>query len=112
MTADDRPLDHVPPGETAEPNASALEDNIKSRSTWLRLAFMVVFAILDGLTPAVIFAVVVLQFFWVLFTSEPNEKLTAFGHSLAQYTREINDYLTYYTEERPFPFDRDWPQGD
>ena len=40
------------------------------------------------------------------------EAWDAFGHSLAVYPRQINDYLTYYTEERPFPFDRDWPDGD
>ena len=127
MTADDRPLDHVPPdddrasdektsddaaADATTSEGAALEQNIKSRSTWLRLLFMVVFWVLNGLTHAVIFAVVVLQFFWVLFTSEPNGKLTAFGHSLARYTLEINNYLTYYSNERPFPFDRDWPSGD
>ena len=128
MTADDRPLDHVPPDGAAPDDSppddaadsasstssgnSAIEQNVKSRSTWLRLVFMIVFWILNGMTHAVIFAVILLQFFWVLFTSEPNEKLTAFGRSLARYTLEINSYLTYYTNERPFPFDRDWPAGD
>ena len=50
------------------------------------------------------------QFFWVLFTGETNQKLQEFGKSLATYTNQIILYLTFNTEERPFPFDVDWPK--
>lgn len=111
MTADDRPLDHVPPEDTVVEDPPDIQENLKSSSTWLRLLFMLVCSALYAVTRFVVFAVVVLQFFWALLTSEPNEKLTALGHSLALYSCEIIDYLTYYSEERPFPFDRDWPAG-
>lgn len=112
MTADDQPLDHAPPGGTKPDSAPDIEQNIKSRSTWLRLLFMLVCVALYAVTRVVVFAVVVLQFFWALLTSEPNARLTALGHSLALYTCEIIDFLTYVTEVRPFPFDKDWPLGD
>jgi hypothetical protein len=33
------------------------------------------------------------------------------GQALATYTYQIIRYLTFNTEERPFPFDSDWPAG-
>ncbi|MGB5259977.1 MAG: DUF4389 domain-containing protein [Gammaproteobacteria bacterium] len=30
---------------------------------------------------------------------------------MATYTYQIINYLTFNTEDRPFPFDLDWPAG-
>ena len=98
------------PGQPSDP--ADIEHNLKSRSTWTRLVFMLVVGAIYAVSRAVLFAVVVLQFLSVLFTAEPNERLTRLGHSLAIYTAEITDFLCYVTEERPFPFDRDWPSGE
>ncbi|MBN1239822.1 MAG: DUF4389 domain-containing protein [Gammaproteobacteria bacterium] len=92
-------------------NGRPLEENLKAKTTWLRLVFMLVFVVLYGIAELVTAAVVVLQFLWVLFTGEPNAKLRAFGQSLATYTYQVFRYLTYNSERRPFPFDLDWPQG-
>lgn len=110
VPGDEPPRDHVPEEEAAptrEPRE--FEEHIKSGTTWLRLLFMIVFVFLYGLSRIVVLAVVVLQFFWVLFTGETNDKLKTFGQSLATYTYQLVRYLTYNSESRPFPFDDDWP---
>jgi uncharacterized protein YqhQ len=110
VPGDDIPRDHVRDDDmasTREPRD--FEEHIKSRTTWLRLLFMIIFVFLYGLSRFVVLAVVVLQFFWVLFTGETNEKLKAFGQSLATYTYQLIRYLTYNSDSRPFPFDDDWP---
>ena len=112
MTANDPPLDHAPPEETPTGRKSEIEENLKSRSTWMRFLFMLLCFVAYMVTRAVVFAVVVVQFLYALFTSEPNPRLSALGHSLALYTCELIDYLTYHTDERPFPFDKDWPTDD
>jgi hypothetical protein len=91
-------------------NQRALEDNLKSRSTWLRLFFMIVVSIFYAVARLVTTVVVIVQFFHVLFTGTINEQLRAFGQSLAMYTFEIVSYLTFNSELRPFPFDKDWPR--
>ena len=111
MAADEQPRDHVEPDDGVAKDPPDIEANLKSRSTWMRLLFMIVCVAIYTVTRGIVFAVVVLQFFWTLFTSKPNGKLTGFGHSLGLYTCEIIDYLTYYTDQRPFPFERDWPAG-
>ena len=109
MTTNDQPMDHAPPEIEADAEPSSLEKNVKERSTWLRLLFMVILAFVYGLSRLVIGAVVVIQFFYVLLTGETREQLKAFGHSLAIYSYQIVDYLTFNTEVKPFPFDGDWP---
>ena len=104
-------MDHVPPDARADENQgpSDLEKNVRQRSTWLRLFFMFILALLYGLSRVVIGAVIVIQFFYVLLTGETKAELKAFGHSLAIYSYEVIDYLTFNTDEKPFPFDGAWP---
>jgi hypothetical protein len=56
--------------------------------------------------------VVVLGFLWVLFKGEVNEDLREIGQSLARYVFEIVRYLTFNTDEKPFPFGGRWPSAD
>jgi hypothetical protein len=106
-------MDHVPPGVNAggKSERSELEKNVTRRSTWIRLFFMIIFAILYGLSRVVTAAVVVVQFFHVLLAGKLNEQLRTFGHSLAIYSFEVVDYLTFNTEKKPFPLDAEWPDS-
>lgn len=109
-------MEHREPESENEPHApeqrAPIENNIKSRSTWLRLLFIIVCGFLYALSRLVVFVVVVLQFFWLLFTGEPNSRLSAAGQSLATYTYQLVRYLTFNSDVRPFPFDDDWPTSD
>ena len=88
-----------------------LEQNLKRRSTWLRLIFMIVFVAIYALTRVVFGAVVIFQFLWVLFTAETNKNLTELGQSLSTYTYQIMRYLSFNSDEKAFPFDKEWPSG-
>ena len=107
MTAYEPPKDHVDDGGAE----SGFDENIRSKDTWLRLVFMLIMGLLLWIGMIVGICVVVLQFFWVLFTGETKKELSAVGRQLGEYAREVFLYMTYNTEERPFPFDRDWPGG-
>jgi hypothetical protein len=102
------PRDHV--SDSFDHDDDSLEHNVKSRSTWLRLFFMCVMVLLYGVSRVVVAAVVVIQFFTLLFRGKTNEPLVDLGQSLATYTYQIVRYLTFNTEERPYPFDQEWPR--
>jgi hypothetical protein len=104
------PSDHARDEPRDEPHT--LEENLKSRATWLRLFFMIVLILLYGVSRVVLGAVVCIQFFWLLFKGEVNEPLRELGQSLAVYSYQIIRYLTFNTEERPYPFDQAWPSSD
>ena len=106
---DDNPtLDQAAVEDT---DGSKIEDNLKSRTTWLRLLFMSVFCVLISLASLVGSVVVLLGFLWVLFNGEVNRQLQKTGQSLASYMYEIVRYLTFNSESKPFPFGADWPSG-
>ena len=88
-----------------------LEDNLKSRDTWTRLLFMLICYVLVSLASLVGSVVVVFGFLMVLFTGRVNPELREVGQSLARYVYENIRYLTYNTDERPFPFGSPWPSA-
>ena len=89
-----------------------VEDNLKSRNTWLRALFMVVYAILIWLAGLVGTVVIIFGFLWVLFTGEVNRELRQVGQGIASYVYEIIRYLSFNTDEKPFPFGGAWPSTD
>ena len=97
--------------EEEDGGTSPLEENVRSRSTWLRLIFMLVFYVLISLASLVGTVVVVLGFLWVLFKGEVNQQLKQAGQGLASYIFEIVRYLTFNSDEKPFPFGREWPSA-
>lgn len=95
-------------------NDSTFEENLKSRATWVRALFMVVFCFLFAIVEIVLLAAVVIQFVWRLAKGAPNQPLLELGQGLATYLFQIVSFLTFNTEELPFPFDGEWPgrKGD
>ncbi|MES2824802.1 MAG: DUF4389 domain-containing protein [Pseudomonadota bacterium] len=85
-----------------------LTSNLKSSKHWLRLVFMLIFAALLQLASIVMWILVIAQFLFSLFTGEDNINLRKFGHSLSTYIFHTLKFLSYNSEEKPFPFS-DWP---
>lgn len=82
-------------------------DNLTDQATWLRLLYMVLFAIAFNIAEILIAAIAVFQFFKVLFTKEPNEKLKSLGRDLAVYIGDVAKFLTFQTDKMPYPVS-DW----
>ena len=85
-----------------------IKENVNRRSIWLRLVFMIVMGVAYSVAEFVTLVVVVFQFLTSLFTGKPNDRLNRFGRNLARYFQQITVYMTFATEEKPFPF-TPWP---
>ncbi len=85
-----------------------LKSNLTSSKHWLRLFFMLLFAALLQLASLVMWVLVVAQFFFSLISGDDNLQLRRFGASLSAYIFDVLKFLTYNSEEKPFPF-ADWP---
>jgi hypothetical protein len=46
-----------------------------------------------------------------LITANTSEQLRAFGASLGEFLRQIVRFMTYNSDDMPFPF-ADWPKPD
>lgn len=89
---------------------SQITENLKSKSLWMRLLFMLIVVFLYSVSRIVVGAVVIMQFAWKLFSGKTNDKLLELGKSLAVYTQQVIMYLTFNSEQRPYPFDLEWPE--
>lgn len=92
-------------------NNEQIKSNLQSSKHWLRLIFMLLFAAVLQIASIVMWVLVVLQFLFSLSTGADNINLRKFGYSLSVYIFHIFKFLTYASEEKPFPF-ADWPQAD
>lgn len=89
-------------------DADTLKTNITSGAHWLRLLYMILFAVLLYFAGVVMVVVVVLQFLFALLSGSANDNLRRFGESLSRYIFQALQFLTYNSERKPFPFS-DWP---
>ena len=91
-----------------------MDDQTKARltnlATWKRGLFMLVFALISGVAKLLVSLVAIFQFFTVLFKGQPNDAVLPFGQNLSTYTYQITLFLTFKTDEMPFPF-LDFPDG-
>jgi len=89
-------------------NTDELKNNIKNSSVWKRLLFMILFSILYSAAEVVLAVVVIYQFLSLLITGNKNEKVLSFGAQISTYAYQVFSYLTFNTENKPFPMN-DWP---
>lgn len=88
-----------------------LRENLTEGSIWIRGLFMLLFALLYSIAEIVLAAVAILQFFIRLITGSVNSNLLELGYSVSTYAYQIFLFLTFNSEERPFPFSP-WPERD
>ena len=72
--------------------------------TWKRGLFIILFAIISGVAKFVVTLVALFQFITLLFKGEVNEAVIPLGQNLSTYLYQITLFLTFKTEEMPFPF--------
>ena len=87
------------------------KENIKQQSTWMRGLYMLMFALFYSLAEFVLFAVVIFQFFLVLFTGDNNPRLQKLGQSIATYVYQIMQFITFNSNYHAYPFGA-WPKGE
>jgi hypothetical protein len=76
--------------------------------TWIRLAYMVLFALLVMAARLLVSIVVVVQFALVLIFGRDNENLRNLGQGLGKWVYQAIMFLTFNSNDKPFPFD-EWP---
>jgi len=72
---------------------------------------MLLMALAYQLTGTVVCIVTVIHFLIMLMNDTPNARLVSFGRSMGRYLQQIVSFLSFASEEIPFPFS-DWPAGD
>lgn len=85
-----------------------MKSRLTSKDVWIRGLYMVFFALAWSLSEVLLVFSVIFQFLTVLITGSANLPLLRFGQNLARYHYQIAQFVSFNSEERPFPF-ADWP---
>lgn len=81
------------------------------RSLWVRALLMILLSMAFYLAATLLAALALVQFVLVIVSDGPNERLNLLGRGLGRYFRQLTDFLSFASEEAPFPFS-DWPAAD
>jgi len=84
--------------------------NLKDERTWRRLAYIILFIIAFNVVEVILWALVAVQFLARLFSGRPIERASVFGQNMASFAYQIVCFLTFRTDETPWPF-APWPDG-
>ncbi len=87
------------------------KSNLKQKSTWIRVLYMLLFVFLACIADFVLYGVIIFQFIHKLITGEINERLLKLGQSIATYVYQIPQFLTFNSAYHPHPLGA-WPKGE
>ena len=79
--------------------------NLKQGSAWVRVILMIAFAVvLYVIIPGIVLVLMLTQTLFVFITGDSNENLRVLGTALSKYIFEVLQFLSYASDNRPFPF--------
>lgn len=82
----------------------------KQDGHWLRVLYNIMFYVIYKVVDLIIFAILVIQLVIATFSDKPNEKLQEFGSSLGVYVKQIVAFISFSSDEKPYPLG-DWPKS-
>ena len=82
--------------------------NLSDRAVWVRVLYMLFFVIAYSIAEFLAAVVAIFQSVCALFTGGVNQTLLAFGRNLTVYVADILSFVTFNSDDLPFPFS-DWP---
>ncbi len=88
-----------------------MSNQYEGKDGWMRVLFVALFWVVFYMSQFVVALVVVAQCAFTLIAGAPNTQLMSFGENLSRYVQEILRYVTFNTDQRPFPF-TDFPKSD
>lgn len=87
----------------------SVKDNVKNPDTWLRGLFILVFGVILYFAVILVWLVAVFQFVTKLLTGDLNRQVADFNGGLLRYISLILGYITFQSDDKPFPFSP-WPE--
>ena len=85
-----------------------IKENVEDKSIWKRILYMLLFLFAYGAAEFVMGIVVLIQLLITLVKGSTNNRLVVFGKQVALYIYDVMLFLTFNTDEMPFPF-KEWP---
>ncbi|MBF0193362.1 MAG: DUF4389 domain-containing protein [Magnetococcales bacterium] len=82
----------------------------KNKADFQRIIFMMIIGFCYAIAKFVLFGIIFFLAISYLATGNPNDRLIKVGAQFSTYAYQVFCYLTFNSEQRPFPFD-EWPKN-
>ncbi len=93
-------------------NKNDISRRLRDIQSWTRLGLMLVyFLVVFEIALLLVGLSMLFQFFYRLIQGQDAERLQSFTHDLNAFIHSALQYVTFNTDEKPFPF-CDWPAPD
>tara|TARA_B100000214_G_scaffold152785_1_gene109394 strand:- start:904 stop:1248 length:345 start_codon:yes stop_codon:yes gene_type:complete len=80
------------------------KEEILKPNKWIRLIFMVLYAIAFNFAVSICIGLSLVQFLFFLFTGKANPSIANFNSYIMEFYHDTLAFLLFQTEEKPFPF--------
>ncbi|MDC3150677.1 DUF4389 domain-containing protein [SAR86 cluster bacterium] len=85
-------------------DTAVLTENIKEPSIWVNFFLKVIYLVfLNFIVPFLGF-ITLLQLLFSIGSKKPNENLVSFSKKISSYINQIINFITYSSDQRPWPF--------
>lgn len=98
--------------ETMENTFPGLDKDRDWQSLAIRVLYIAAFGVLGWLAFLAAIVMTAIQVVLTILLGTPNETLQSWVCSIGKYLSEVFEYISWRTEERPFPLDRPAPLED
>lgn len=92
------------PNDTPNAFEEQVKTQVKDKNTWLRLFYIILFALIFYVVFFVVCASGIIQFVARILSGAPLTSLHDFNSKLADYSKELVAYVTFASDTKPFPF--------
>ena len=90
--------------ENLSMDTAALTENIKEPSIWVNFFLKIFYLVfLNFIVPFLGF-ITLLQLLFSIGSKKPNENLVSFSKKISSYIYQIINFITYSSDQRPWPF--------
>lgn len=82
-------------------------ENLSNRSNWVRLVYMLIYGLALHIAGIIMWLLCTVQFVITMIFGTDNENLRKMAASINNYIHEALAFVSYNSEEKPFPFAKD-----
>ena len=85
-----------------------IKQRLQKKEIWQRGLYILLFTVIYGFSKLVIMGIMLFQYVTWIVTGKTNGLLLGFSQGLSTYIYQITIFLSFNSDQRPFPFSA-WP---
>lgn len=87
-----------------------VKQSLQKNEILVRVLLMLFFTVVYSISKFLVIGIMLFQFGTILLSEKPNEQILKFSMSLSTYIYQIIQFLSFNSEQQPFPFSK-WPDS-